>query len=99
MNFIRVIKAEENEKIPAIEYRDYHTALHHLILFNTMEEAQEALEKLEIITNTDYTDSDEYMLAVNNALEKAVNDIEVDYRTIHKDPDYEIINFDVFDLY
>lgn len=92
------IEVESGKKIPAIQYRDSHTAIHHLALFNTREDAKEALELLNSINDKEYQDDndgmDEYNIDMSMAFSNSIGDVEVDYRTVQDDPQYDIVNKD-----
>lgn len=91
------VKAE-GEKTPAVQYRDFHTGIHHLALFNTREEALEAVKLLKQIQDTEYPEGqegeDDYIMDMYEAFATSIGDIEVDYRTVQNDPDYDIVNKD-----
>lgn len=91
------VKAD-GEKIPAVQYRDMHTAIHHLALFNTRDEALEAFERLKQIQHTEYPEGQEgeegYTMDMYEAFATSTGDIEVDYRTVQDDPKYDIVNKD-----
>lgn len=91
------VKAD-GEKIPAVQYRDMHTAIHHLALFNTRDEALEAFERLKQIQHTEYPEGQEgedgYIMDMYEAFATSTGDIEVDYRTVQNDPEYDIVNKD-----
>lgn len=97
-------KKAEGEKIPAVQYRDMHTAIHHLALFNTREDAMDSFENLKLINITEYPEgkegAEEYDIDMYEAIGHAIDDIEVDYRTIQNDSKYDIVNKDnVIDVY
>lgn len=91
------VKAE-GEKTPAVQYRDFHTGIHHLALFNTREEALEAVKLLKQIQDTEYSEGqegeDDYIMDMYEAFATSIGDIEVDYRTVQNDPEYDIVNKD-----
>ena len=91
------VKAE-GEKTPAVQYRDFHTGIHHLALFNTREQALEAVKLLKQIQDTEYPEGqegeDDYIMDMYEAFATSIGDIEVDYRTVQNDPDYDIVNKD-----
>lgn len=91
------VKAE-GEKTPAVQYRDFHTGIHHLALFNTREEALEAVKLLKQIQDTEYPEGqegeDDYIMDMYEAFATSIGDIEVDYRTVQNDPEYDIVNKD-----
>ena len=91
------VKAE-GEKTPAVQYRDFHTGIHHLALFNTREEALEAVKLLKQIQDTEYTEGqegeDDYIMDMYEAFATSIGDIEVDYKTVQNDPEYDIVNKD-----
>ena len=88
----------EGEKTPAVQYRDFHTGRHHLALFNTREEALEAVKLLKQIQDTEYPEGQEgeedYIMDMYEAFATSIGDIEVDYRTVQNDPEYDIVNKD-----
>lgn len=88
----------EGEKTPAVQYRDFHTGRHHLALFNTREEALEAVKLLKQIQDTEYPEGqegeDDYIMDMYEAFATSIGDIEVDYRTVQNDPEYDIVNKD-----
>lgn len=89
-----------DKKIPAVEYRRMHDAIHHLALFNTVEEAKKSFEALKAMDDIDFGDIEEEQIYLDSAFQNCIDDIEVDYRTIQKDPKYEIVNKDYhLDLY
>lgn len=91
------VKAE-GEKTPAVQYRDFHTGIHHLALFNTREEALEAVKLLKQIQDTEYPEGqegeDDYIMDMYEAFATSIGDIEVDYKTVQNDPEYDIVNKD-----
>lgn len=91
------VKAD-GEKTPSVQYRDFHTGRHHLALFNTREEALEAVKLLKQIQDTEYPEGqegeDDYNMDMYEAFATSIGDIEVDYRTVQNDPEYDIVNKD-----
>lgn len=81
----------------AIQYRSMHTAIHHLILFENKSNAWNAFRMLQQLIKC--RNDDEYYSLIDNIFEKSINDIEVDFRTIRNNPQYEIVNDIVYDLY
>jgi len=99
MKFVKLIKSEKG--IPAVEYRRMNDGIHHLAIFNSVQDAKECFDALRHMEEIDFVDDEsvnDYLY--QDAFKNCVDDIEVDYRTIQKDPKYNIINKSfVFDIY
>ena len=97
--WVRLIKSEEN-KIPAVEYRNMRDAIHHLSTFNSRKDAEECYNVSKDIENLEFENDNDYIVYLEMAFSKSIDDFEVDYRTIQQDLTYDIINKDnVIDIY
>lgn len=97
--WVRLIKSKEN-KIPAVEYRNMHDAIHHLSTFNNRKDAEECYDMLKDIENLEFENDNDYIVYLEMAFSKSIDDFEVDYRTIQQDLTYDIINKDnIIDIY
>lgn len=89
-----------------VEYRDMHTALHHILAFDTEEEAR--------ICATAIEEADDDPALISEAIDRATNDYEINFRDVEDyvlangetwcywDDDEHgifIINFHAYDLY
>lgn len=83
-----------------VNYRNFRTAIHGILIFNKREDAEEAYEALEYISTNDGIDDDFYDEEITRVAGESVDNIEeIDYRKItlrmsdiYDDEDVEIVN-------
>lgn len=83
-----------------VNYRNFRTAIHGILIFNERKEAEEAYEALEYISVGEDIDDDFYDEEITRVAGESVDNIEeIDFRKItlrmgdiYDDEDVEIVN-------
>lgn len=66
-----------------VDYRDFHTALHGILVFEQEGEADEAYRILKYYAEYDWEYPEDYVLSVNEVFDRAYDVIkEIDYRNL-----------------